>query len=91
MYFSDVEPWEPNLTTTTTYPAKWQSLIDAGQASLIEGGGYLSKGVRRAQEDCRMRTNDYPDFCPVCQQALRKLIEFLHQVKCTAGSGPLCT
>ena len=76
MYFSDTEPWEPNLTTSTAYPAKWQSLIDAGQASLFEGGGYLSKGVWRPSEDCRMRTNEHPDFCPVCQQALRSLIDF---------------
>jgi hypothetical protein len=76
MYFADTEPWEPNLTTTTNKPAKWQNLIDAGKAGLIEGGGYLSKGVWRGQEDCRMRTNEHPDFCPVCQQALTKLINF---------------
>ena len=76
MYFADTEPWEPNLTTTTKNPAKWQDLIDAGKAGLIEGGGYLSKGVWRGQEDCRMRTNEHPDFCPVCQQALTKLIYF---------------
>ena len=76
MYFADTEPWEPNLTTHTNYPAKWQDLIDAGQASLIEGGGYLSKGVWRAQDNCRMRTNEHPDFCPVCQQALTRLIRF---------------
>lgn len=76
MYFADTEPWEPNLTTTTKKPAKWQDLIDAGKAGLIEGGGYLSKGVWRGQENCRMRTNEHPDFCPVCQQALTKLINF---------------
>ncbi len=76
MYFADTEPWEPNLTTTTNKPAKWQNLIDAGKAGLIEGGGYLSKGVWRGQENCRMRTNEHPDFCPVCQQALTKLINF---------------
>ena len=76
MYFTDTEPWEPNLTTTTKKPAKWQDLIDAGKAGLVEGGGYLSKGVWRGQEDCRMRTNEHPVFCPVCQQALTKLIDF---------------
>lgn len=76
MYFADTEPWEPNLTTTTKKPAKWQNLIDAGKAGLIEGGGYLSKGIWRGQENCRMRTNEHPDFCPVCQQALTKLINF---------------
>ena len=76
MYFADTEPWEPNLTTTTKKPAKWQNLIDAGKAGLIEGGGYLSKGVWRGQENCRMRTNEHPDFCPVCQQALTELINY---------------
>jgi hypothetical protein len=76
MYFADTEPWEPNLTTHTDYPAKWQDLIDDGKASLVEGGGYLSHGVWRAQEDCRMRTNEHPTFCPACQQALRRLIDF---------------
>ena len=76
MYFSDTEPWEPNLTTKHDFSSKWQNLIDEGRAGLIEGGGYLSKGVWRGQENCRMRTNDEPDFCPVCQQALRRLINF---------------
>ena len=76
MYFPDTEPWEPNLTTSNHYPVKWQALIDAGKASVVEGGGYLEKGVWRGAENCRMRTNEYPDFCPVCQDALTKLIHF---------------
>lgn len=76
MYFSDTEPWEPNLTTLHDFSQKWQNLIDEGRASLIEGGGYLSKGVWRGQHNCRMRTNEEPDFCPVCQQALQRLIRF---------------
>ena len=76
MYFADTEPWEPNLTTLHDFSQKWQNLIDQGRASLIEGGGYLTKGVWRGQADCRMRTNEEPDFCPVCQQALQRLIQF---------------
>ena len=76
MYFADTEPWEPNLTTNPTFPVKWQSLINQGKASLVEGGGYLSHGVWRPQEDCRMRTNEHPVFCSVCQDALHKLIDF---------------
>lgn len=75
MYFPDTEPWEPNLTTHPDHP-KWQNLIDQGKAGVIEGGGYLSRGVYRAQQDCRMRTNEHPEFCPVCQQALQQLIHF---------------
>lgn len=76
MYFPDVEPWEPNLTTKHNFKGKWENLISEGKASLVEGGGYLSKGVWRGLPDCRMRTNENPEFCPVCQQALRKLIDF---------------
>ena len=76
MYFSDTEPWEPNLTTHTEGPAKWQDLIDKGLAGLYEGGGYLTHGVWRGAEDCRMKTNEEPEFCAVCKQALRRLIDF---------------
>ena len=76
MYFADTEPWEPNLTTKANFTGKWEKLIEEGKAGLVEGGGYLSKGVWRAFENCRMRTNEEPEFCLVCQQALRRLIDF---------------
>ena len=76
MYFDDTEPWEPNLTTKATAFIKWENLIKEGKAGLYEGGGYLEKGVWRGCENCRMRTNEESEFCPVCQQALTKLINF---------------
>ena len=76
MYFGDTEPWEPNLTTKATAFIKWENLIKEGKAGLVEGGGYLEKGVWRGCENCRMRTNEEPEFCPVCQQALTQLINF---------------
>lgn len=76
MYFPDVEPWEPNITTKADFSKKWQNLIDDGKASMYEGGGYLTEGVWRGCENCRMKTNEYPEFCPVCQQALTRLIDF---------------
>lgn len=76
MYFADTEPWEPNLTTQHDFSNKWENLIKESKAGLVEGGGYLSHGVWRGQEDCRMRTNEFPTFCPVCQQALTRLIKF---------------
>ena len=45
IYFDDTEPWEPNLTTKATAFIKWENLIKAGKAGLIEGGGYQEKGV----------------------------------------------
>lgn len=76
IYFDDTEPWEPNLTTKATAFIKWENLIKAGKAGLIEGGGYQEKGVWRGCENCRMRTNEEPEFCAVCKQALKELIDF---------------
>lgn len=42
----------------------------------FEGGGYKAKGVYRPVETCRMRDNHNPSFCPVCQRALRNVIDF---------------
>ena len=76
MYFPDTEPWEPNLTTKHDFNGKWENLVKAEKAGLIEGGGYLTKGVWRGFENCRMRTNEESEFCLVCQQALKRLIDF---------------
>jgi hypothetical protein len=76
MYFADTEPWEPNLTTQHHFIGKWEDLVQEGKAGLFEGGGYLTNGVWRGLENCRMRTNEEPEFCLVCQRALTRLIEF---------------
>ena len=30
MYYSDTEPWEPNITTLADFPSKWQDMLPAG-------------------------------------------------------------
>lgn len=76
MYFADTEPWEPNLTTMYDFSGKWEKLVEEGKASIVEGGGYLTKGVWRGFDNCRMRTNEEPEFCIVCREALTRLIDF---------------
>ena len=78
MYPIDIEPWEPNLTTKVNFTGKWEGLIGKKdkKIGLYEGAGYSTKGVYRAYPDCRMRTNDNPEFCPACQQAIQRLIDF---------------
>ena len=76
MYFPDTEPWEQNITTKHDFSKKWGNLIAEGKAGLVEGGGYLVNGVWRGCDTCRMRVNEVDDFCPVCQQALERLILF---------------
>lgn len=75
-YYPGVEPWEQNITTMTDFSSKWDDMMGKDGVGLIEGGGYRSKGVWRAMDDCRMKTNSAPAFCPVCQRAIRKMIEF---------------
>lgn len=76
IYHPDIEPWEANITTKADFGSKWQNLVDSGRAGLVEGGGYMSHGVWRGEENCRMRTNAHPVFCNVCQQALEAMIRF---------------
>lgn len=89
MYPHDVEPWEPNITTLHNFKGKWEDMIAKGtptptpctkknkiRIGVYEGAGYSLKGVYRGMQDCRMRTNSNPNFCPVCQRAIQRLIDF---------------
>lgn len=88
-YPKDVEPWEQNITTQVDFGSKWKDMLPANiimptpatekgkyPIGVYEGGGYSAKGIFRPAFDCRMRTNDYPEFCPVCQRSIRRMIEF---------------
>lgn len=75
MFPVDVEPWEPNITTMVDFDSKWKDLV-GGEIGLFEGAGYSLKGVYRPTADCRMRTNENPEFCVVCQRAIARLIKF---------------
>lgn len=81
-YYPDTEPWEQNITTLADFDSKWKDMLsgqdgDSGcDVGVFEGAGYQSKGVYRAAEDCRMRTNKADSFCPVCQRAIGRIIRF---------------
>lgn len=88
-YPLDVEPWEPNITTLVDFGSKWKDLIPRGTPlptpapdgnkypiGLYEGGGYSFKGIYRPADQCRMRSNTYPVFCPACQAAITAIIDF---------------
>lgn len=89
MYHSDFEPWEQNLTTLADFSSKWEDMLAEGTprptapedasrypVGLYEGGGYQTLGVFRPADDCRMRTNTCAAFCPVCQRAISRVIDF---------------
>lgn len=75
-YYPGIEPWEPNITTMADFASKWKDMLGENGVSLYEGAGYQSKGAYRACEDCRMNTLSAPDFCPVCQRAIERMIHF---------------
>lgn len=92
MYPLDVEPWEKNITTLVDFSSKWESKLPKGtkiptppsdnekdiytKIGVFEGGGYQSKGVYRAFQECRMKINGAPAFCRVCQDAIENLIKY---------------
>lgn len=88
-YPLDREPWEPNLTTLKDFDSKWKDMIEKNipvptppdsvyfdEVGVFEGGGYAAKGVYRPFYNCRMKSNIAQGFCPVCQRAIKRMIEF---------------
>lgn len=83
------EPWEPNLTTLVGFDKKWKLMVPdsipvptprtsryRNTVGVFEGGGYMDKGIYSPMENCRMKSNDAMGFCPVCVDAIRKVIEY---------------
>ena len=86
------EPWEPNITTLVDFESKWKDMLPAQtpvptpaetdpntiytKVGVYEGGGYTLKGIYRPTTECRMKINEAPRFCPVCERSLEKTIHF---------------
>ena len=92
LYPYHLEPWEQNISTLVNFESKWKDMVPAGTpvptpvktsgdeiytaVGVYEGAGYTSKGIYRPTTNCRMKTNEAPGFCPVCQRALERMILF---------------
>ena len=88
-YNVKIEPWEPNITTNIDFSSKWKSMIPSGTpvptpreeqylniVGMFEGGGYMEKEIYSPMMDCRMSSNEAAGFCPVCQEAIIRMIRF---------------
>lgn len=88
-YNLKIEPWEPNITTLVDFDRKWKSILKrrvpvptpqtekyTKTVGAFEGGGYEPKGMYRPMQDCMMKTFDGNVFCPVCVDAIQKMIDF---------------
>lgn len=89
MYPTDVEPWEPNLTTMVNFESKWKNLIEPGtpiptpsessyrnKVGVFEGGGYVAKGVFRPTYNSIMNSFTSNEFNQVCIDVLQKIINY---------------
>ena len=68
-------PAEPRIVNgvTITEPDGKDLYTKVG---VYEGGGYQSKGVYRPVQECRMKINEAPIFCPVCDRAIRRIVKY---------------
>lgn len=93
LYVTDVEPWEPNITTLVDFDRKWKHLIaddtpvptpiDSAYQSVVgvyEGAGYMTKGIYRPIQKCLMREfGGVEEFCPVCTESIIRQIDRICQ------------
>jgi hypothetical protein len=90
-YNFDVEPWEPNITTLIDFDSKWKDMLDKNTPiptprepnyndaiGVFRGGGYVADKIYSPKQDCRMKSIG-AEFCPVCQRAIIKKIEYYSQ------------
>ncbi len=88
-YNTEVEPWEPNITTLVDFESKWKDMLHrktpvptpddeekyGDKIGVFEGAGYMAKGVYRPFYDCSMKSVGFNNFCPVCKRAITRVIE----------------
>lgn len=89
-YKTNIEPWEPNLTTLVNFEKKWKNMLpenteiptkinfeNRDKLGVYEGGGYVTKGVYRPWINCLMNNfHTIDQFCPVCHKAIQDMIDF---------------
>lgn len=86
-YPKDVEPWEANITTLVDFNKKWKDKLQkdtpiptpenyGAKLGVYEGGGYMEKGIYRPSPDCTMKSISVDNFCPVCNEAITKMINY---------------
>jgi len=89
IYNMEKEPWQVNITNLVNFDEKWKDLTDKetpiptpnsrrykDKVGAYEGAGYVKKGIYRPMQDCKMRSNNTDEFCPVCHRAVLDLLLF---------------
>lgn len=84
---NQIEPWEQNITSLANFDLKWKNMLqketpiptetkDLDKYRIGVYEGLEGNGLYIPSHDCRMKTNEATDFCPVCERAIEQLIEF---------------
>lgn len=89
LYDMTVEPWQVNITNLVDFDSKWKKLVDKNtpvptptsaeyrkKVGAFEGAGYTQQEIYRPTYDCKMRSNNTADFCPVCYDTVLKMLKF---------------
>ncbi len=89
MMLTNIEPYQPNITTKINFQSKWEDMLNdtipiptpncekyAGAIGLFEGAAYQAKGFYRPAFDCAMKSKTCAHFCPVCRRAIGRMILF---------------
>lgn len=88
-YNQKLEPREKNITTLANFDVKWKNKLDKltqipttpssdniNKIGVYEGAKYFSKGVFRAYQNCKMKSNNTDEFCDVCKDAIVDVINY---------------
>ncbi len=88
-YDKKLEPREANITTLVNFDKKWKNKLSKdteiptvinpktpNKIGVYEGAGYTSKGVYRAYQNCKMKSNSTNEFCEVCKSTIVDVMEY---------------
>jgi hypothetical protein len=89
LYDMSVEPWQVNITNLVDFESKWKNMVKKdtpiptpdteefrNRVGAFEGAGYVHKRIYRPVYDCKMRSNQTDDFCPVCLITVSEMLDF---------------
>lgn len=85
-----IEPWEQNITSLANFESKWKDMLqeettiptESKDSNIFQIGvyeGLEGNGLYIPSHNCRMKSNEASDFCPVCTRAISNLIKFYTQ------------
>lgn len=88
-YNLNIEPWQVNITSLANFDSKWKNLVNdrtqiptpdidenKSKVGAFEGAGYVKTKIYRPTHDCKMRSNNTDEFCPVCKKAVLDMLLF---------------